>query len=532
MRSLAAMIPGTGKVPRDMFVLGILISAVALLLWNGSYFFGYLSRAEGGFTGELQISSTTLTLNVALILFGWRYYVDLQQEITRRAESEERAAIMASSDGMTGLLNRRGFSEKGDLLTAKAREEGLQLAVISIQINRFKMVNDRHGFDIGDEVLRQIAASLEKLVGPERAVARISGDEFAVVTTLGADSNEEAGRLAQAMLEATTAPLMIGDRLVNVGAFVGIAVADCDVSVRDLLRRADIAQAHGRQGRIGRPIWFDAAMERELLVHNEIEQGIRAGLGHGQFLPYFEPQVDLATGEICGFEVLARWDHPISGIVQPGRFIPVAEEHGLMDALSEEIFRQALTHAADWPSDIQVSINISPSQLADSWIAQKLVRILTETGFPAERLMVEITESSLFSDMEMARTIVHSLKNQGIRLALDDFGTGFSSLAHLRALPFDSIKVDRTFVRTIHECSEAEAIIRAVTTLAEAIKIPVTVEGIENSETHQKVIGLGCSYGQGWYFGKPMSAHQADQLLRSHLITETRKESLSQRASG
>ncbi len=499
-----------------MFVLGILVSAVALLMWNGSYFFGYLSRAEGGFTGELQISSTTLTLNVALILFGWRYYVDLQQEIAKRAESEERAAIMASTDGMTGLLNRRGFSERAELLRETAMNEGLQLAVISMQLNRFKQVNDRHGFDVGDELLRRIATSLSDTVGPERALARISGDEFAVISTIQADGREEANALAGAMLGVATAPIMIDKTLVNVGAFIGIAAAGPEeVGVRDLLRRADIAQAHGRQGRMARPVWFNDAMERELFVHNEIEQGIRAGLGHGQFLPYFEPQVDLKTGQIRGFEVLARWHHPISGVVQPGRFIPVAEEHGLIDQLSEEIFRQALSHAADWPSDIQLSINISPSQLADSWIAQKLVRILTETGFPANRLTVEITESSLFSDLEMARAIVNSLKNQGIRLALDDFGTGFSSLSHLRELPFNSIKMDRTFVRTIHEDREAEAIVRAVTTLAEAIKIPVTVEGIENAETHEKVSTLGCTLGQGWFFGKPVPAHQADQLLRT-----------------
>jgi EAL domain-containing protein (putative c-di-GMP-specific phosphodiesterase class I) len=251
------------------------------------------------------------------------------------------------------------------------------------------------------------------------------------------------------------------------------------------------------------------------MIHSEIEQGIRYGLDHGQFIPYFEPQVDLLTGNIVGFEVLARWDHPLSGMVEPNRFIPVAEEHGLIGRLSEQVILAALTEAACWDPSIKLSVNISPSQLADSWLAQRIVRLLAEAGFPAERLVIEITESSLFADIDLARTIVTSLKNQGIRLALDDFGTGFSSLAHLRTLPFDVIKIDRSFVATLNEDAESAAIIRAVTTLAEAIGVPVTVEGIEDAATHAAVAGFGCAVGQGWYFGKPMSGDQATALLRS-----------------
>ena len=512
--SLKARLPGTGRMRRDLFVLGILVSAVALLIWNGTTFFGELAQASG-FTGAIRLSSTTLTLNVALILFGWRYYVDLQHEIQRRAESEERAAIIAKTDGMTGLLNRRGFSEAGKRMVEQARSQERDLAIVSVQLNRFKAVNDRHGFDVGDEVLRQIAGRLEDIVGEQRALARVSGDEFAVIALIGRGKREACEHLAKAMLEAVTAPILVNQMMVNVGAFIGMASADSEeIGVRGLLRRADIAQSHGRQGRVGRPIWFDSAMERELMAHSEVEQGIRAGIGHGQFMPFFEPQVDLSTGKIVGFEVLARWNHPISGMVMPDRFIPIAEENGLIDQLSDEIFVAALLAAKEWPQDIRISINVSPTQLADSWLAQKLVRMLTETGFPAERLMVEITESSLFSDLELPRAIVSSLKNQGIRLALDDFGTGFSSLSHLRSLPFDSIKIDRSFVKAVHQDREAEAIIRAVSTLAEAIKVPVTVEGIENAETHETVLGLGCDLGQGWYFGKPMSAHHAEQLLR------------------
>jgi EAL domain-containing protein (putative c-di-GMP-specific phosphodiesterase class I) len=250
-----------------------------------------------------------------------------------------------------------------------------------------------------------------------------------------------------------------------------------------------------------------------LVAHSEIEQGIRHALEHDEFVPFFEPQINLETGEIVGFEVLARWVHPLRGTILPDVFIPVAEEMELIGRLSEKVIADALTQAADWDPSIKISVNISPVQLTDAWLAQRIVRLLTEVGFPPERLVVEITESSLVSDIDLARSIVTSLKNQGVRLALDDFGTGFSSLSHLRSLPFDVIKVDRSFVANIHSNPESAAIIRAVTTLAEALKVPVCVEGIETEAAHAAVLGLGCAVGQGWYFGKPMSGEDAAQML-------------------
>jgi EAL domain-containing protein (putative c-di-GMP-specific phosphodiesterase class I) len=272
---------------------------------------------------------------------------------------------------------------------------------------------------------------------------------------------------------------------------------------------------HARSGRIARPVWFDAGMERALIAQGELEQGIRFGLEHGQFLPYFEPQVELATGEVIGFEVLARWIHPLSGVIGPDQFIPAAEEMGVIGRLSEHIIREALTEAAAWDPAIKISVNISPSQLADGWLAQRIVRLLAETGFPAERLVIEVTESSLFADIDLARSIVTSLKNQGVRLALDDFGTGFSSLAHLRSLPFDIIKIDRTFVTNINSRRESAAIVRAVTTLASALAVPVCVEGLEDEAALQTVVKLGCAIGQGWYFGKAMPAEDARELLEA-----------------
>ncbi len=497
-----------------MLILVILISAVALLIWNGSNFFQRLSFAQGEFSAGLKLAWIALFLNIALILFGWRRYVDLQQEELRRRETEQRAIETASSDGMTGLRNRKGFADEGEALRANAVASGERLAIIAIQLNRFKTINDRHGPDVGDAVIRRIAVSVGEGLPAKSVAARVSGDEFAIAMTLSEAGVAEVEEHALRLLHAVTRPIEEHGKLIQVGAYVGIAVAASgEGSVADLLRRADIAMDHARKGRSARPVWFDAGMERALVIDAEIEQGIRFGLEHDQFVPYFEPQIDFATGAICGFEVLARWDHPLTGIVPPDRFIPIAEEHGLIGRMCDQIFRKALIDSARWDPSITISLNISPTQLADSWLAQKIIRLLAETGFPAERLVIEITESSLFADLDQARTIVTSLQNQGIRLALDDFGSGFSSLAHLRSLPFDIIKIDRGFVASIHD-RESAAIVRAVTTLAQAIGVPVTVEGIEDAATHQAVIGLGCAIGQGWYFGKAMSAEDAVELLR------------------
>jgi diguanylate cyclase (GGDEF)-like protein len=506
---------------RDMLVLGILIAAVVLLIWNGSEIFQRLTIARDLGPG-LKVATVALTLNVALILFGWRRYVDLQHEAEMRREGEIRAAVIASTDGMTALLNRKGFADKGEELRCSAAEAGKSLVIFSLQLNRFKAVNDRHGYDVGDKMLRMIAAALEQGVGPGQLVARLAGDEFAIALAASKDQFPDVELMAERLLRSVTRPFEAEGRLVQVGAFLGIAASNPEEGqIPDFLRRADIALDRAKSARSARPVWFDDGMERALIVHSEIEQGIRYGLEHGQFVPFFEPQVDLSTGEIVGFEVLARWEHPLSGVIEPDRFIPVAEEHGLIGRLSEQVILSALTQAADWDPSIKISVNISPTQLADSWLAQRIVRLLSEAGFPADRLVVEITESSLFADLDLAKQIVAGLKNQGVRLALDDFGTGFSSLSHLRSLPFDVIKIDRSFVSTLQDDRESAAIVRAVTTLADAIGVPVTVEGIEDAGTHAAVAGFGCAVGQGWYFGKPMSGDQAAALLRSSDSAQT-----------
>jgi diguanylate cyclase (GGDEF)-like protein len=501
---------------RDAIVLTVLITAVMLLIWNGSTFFHHIRIGDTEFGPEVRLASTALTLNVALILFGWRRYVDLQHEAEMQAEHERRAVVLATTDAITGLYNRKGFADRAAQLCTEAGERGDNLVVISFQVHRFKTINDQHGYETGDRLLKTLSVALADEFGPNAILARLGGDEFAIALAMRTDAMSRADELAEAVLRIVTRPLLFEEKIIQVGAFAGIASAPAaTVRIPDILRRADIAMDHARSGRVARPVWFDAGMERALIAHGEIEQGIRFGLEHAQFVPYFEPQVDLATGEIVGFEMLARWIHPLSGVIGPDVFIPVAEEIGLIGRLSEQVIGDALREAAGWDAKIKISVNISPLQLADGWLAQRIVKMLADTGFPAERLVIEITESSLFADIDLARTIVTSLKNQGVRLALDDFGTGFSSLSHLRSLPFDIIKIDRSFVTNINSKRENSAIVRAVQTLAASLPVPVCVEGIENEDSYKAVVRLGCEIGQGWYFGKPMPAEQARELLAS-----------------
>jgi diguanylate cyclase (GGDEF)-like protein len=520
--------PRAVNAHRDALVLCLVIAAVLLLVWNGSAFFQHISFTDRALGTDIRVAATGLTLNIALILFSWRRYLELRHEAEMRAEGEHRAAVLATTDPITGLKNRKGFADSAEELSHQAFARGDQVALLSIQIHRFKVINDQHGYDTGDELLKRIAASLEEAVGSGTIIARLSGDEFAMAFAIASTDQARVDALARAALHAATRPFQINDRVVQVGAFAGIAMAGgTDVRIPDVLRRADIALNHAKNGRVARPIWFDAGMERALITQSEIEQGIRFGLEHGQFVPYFEPQVDLGTGEITGFEVLARWNHPLSGVLGASVFIPIAEESGLIDRLSEQVIAEALRQAAAWDPKISISVNISPSQFADGWLAQRIVRILTEAGFPASRLIVEITESSLFADLELARSIVGSLKNQGIRLALDDFGTGFSSLSSVRSLPFDMIKIDRSFVTEIDH-KENMAIVRTVSTLASALSVPVCVEGIESERVYEAVATLGCAIGQGWYFGKPMTAEAARQQLDNRFRDDTHLRTATQ----
>jgi diguanylate cyclase (GGDEF)-like protein len=448
------------------------------------------------------------------MLFGWRRYKDLTREVAERKAAEERAQILALRDPLTGFHNRRSLAENGAELLNKAIRRQKSLAMLVLDLDNFKNVNDVHGHAIGDALLKAVAAEIAGFMPPNSIAARLGGDEFACAFVFDTANPDIVERVAEAIVARLSQPFDADGVFAHISASVGIAhsAADCE-TIDALTRRADIAMYEAKHQGRNRFAWFDASMEHNLQVRNEVESGMRVGIPRNEFVPYFEQQIDLTTGRLGGFEVLARWDHPTRGLVPPDSFIPIAEETGMIADLSMSVMRQALEEAKTWDQSLVISVNISPSQLKDPWLAQKIVKLLVETGFPANRLEIEITETSLFENLALAQSIVGSLKNQGIRLALDDFGTGYSSLAHLRALPFDRIKIDKSFVTSILENAESAAIVNAITRLGDSLGLPVTAEGIEDGAIEERLRQLGCHKGQGWHFGKPASIAQTRTLL-------------------
>lgn len=499
----------------DMLTGGIIVAAILMFVGTGSQIMSSTVDALTGVGGGADRTLTiALLLNIALIMFGWRRYRDLSNEIVERTMAEQRAQQLASRDPLTGFLNRRALSEDGTALLSRTLKRQKTLAVLMLDLDHFKNVNDVHGHAIGDALLKSVADEVAAIIPPSSMSARLGGDEFACAFAYDAANPEVVERIAQAIVGRLGQPFDASGTFVHISASVGIARSETDCDTMDaLMRRADIAMyAAKHQGR-NRYAWFDVSMERELQARNDTEQGLRVGIPKGEFVPYFEQQIDLMTNRLHGFEMLARWEHPTRGLVMPDSFISIAEETGAISDLSFSVMRQAFLEARNWDPSVSLSVNISPTQLKDPWLAQKLVKLLTETGFQPNRLEVEITETSLFENLALAQSIVGSLKNQGIRIALDDFGTGYSSLAHLRALPFDRIKIDKSFVTTICDNTESAAIVAAITRLGESLGLPVTAEGIEDQAIEERLRQLGCHKGQGWLYGRPLPMSAVRTLL-------------------
>ena len=496
-----------------MFVgIGGQVSADTLHLFRG--------RSEGAD----QAMVTALILNVALILLIWRRTISLKDEVDIYKKAEVRAQHLAVTDPLTNLYNRRAVKEKTVELSARASRRGKTISFLMVDLDGFKKVNDLFGHDSGDHLLREVADRMRDIAPPSSILSRLGGDEFGICVVFEPEYPETIDRLAEDLIEALAKPVTIDGTSHNITASIGISRPDLDCNSIDMLiRRADIAlYAAKKNGKNGYN-WFEGGMEVELRTRNSLEADIRNAIPNDEFVPYFEQQVDLVTGKLVGFEMLARWVSPIRGLIPPDEFIPVAEETGMIGDLSMSIIRKALIEAKDWDPSLTISVNISPVQLRDPWLAQKIVKLLVETGYPANRLEVEITESSLFKNLSLAQSIVGSLKNQNIKIALDDFGTGYSSLSHLRALPFDRIKIDRSFISNMNDDSESEAIVNAIAGLGASLSVPITAEGIEDDSVIQRLSNLGCTKGQGYYYGKPLSIEDARKLLvKNNLIPSKR----------
>lgn len=441
-------------------------------------------------------------LNIAIILFGWRRAREIKDTLTALKTVEQEALENAFTDHTTGLANRRALLRELERQCREGRGTG---ALILLDLDHFKKVNDLYGHAAGDELLKLVGDAIIAEIPPGSFAARIGGDEFAAFITDAA----KAEATAQKIVTALATPLSLGKTKTQISASAGITRLDASLSPGDMLRRADVAMySIKRSGRNGLA-WFDCEMERQLHDRVAMEEEIRLAIEADEFVPYFQPLISLDTGQLNGFEVLARWRSPTRGIVEPAEFIEIAEQSGQISALSMRVMEKAFIEARDWPSDLKLAVNISPIQFRDPHLAERIVKILTETGFPARRLEVEITESSLMEDHAQALTIVQSLRNNGITIALDDFGTGYASLSQLHSLPFDRIKIDKSFINALTEDEQGAAIVETITALGRSLKVPITAEGVESSEARAQLAALGCSDAQGWYFGRAVAGHVA-----------------------
>ena len=526
----AKQTPPAGNAQRDFVALGIATAAIIMFVGTGGEVVPQMARAFSGLdTPPDTMLVNAMLLNIALVIFGWRRYRELTSEVTERRKAEAQARELAEIDPLTGCLNRRSISPATDALLANAARHNQAVAFLMLDIDRFKQINDFNGHGAGDLVLQECARRVSAILPEESLIARIGGDEFACVVPFDPARSERIDRLAAALVEAVARPHTVNGISIEATVSVGMTrsdiprqTGDLPIDAQALLHMADIAMYHAKKQGRNRCFWFEAPMEHELRFRSEMESGIRRGIPLGEFVPYYEQQIELDTGKLVGFEMLARWNSPNLGLVSPEVFIPIAEEIGVIADLSESVIRQALQDAKAWSPSLTLSVNISPLQLRDPWFAQKLLKILLEANFPPSRLDIEITESCLHENVGVVRTLIASLKNQGIGISLDDFGTGYSSLSQLRSLPFDRIKIDRSFVTNLAESKDSATIVQAITSLGEGLGMPITAEGIENEEVLQQLRGLGSFKGQGFLYGRPQSAENTIRLLADRqLLAET-----------
>jgi len=520
-----------GRAQRDVVALGIAVASIILFVGIAGQVMPQVVRSWLGLAHPPDVMLTNaLLLNIALVIFGWRRYEELRREVGVRREAEEKARVLAETDPLTGCRNRRGITLAIGQMLRDAAQRGDEVALFLIDLDNFKAINDRCGHSAGDKVLVETAQRIQRLVPRDGICARMGGDEFACAFPVTTGDRAHADRIAADFLGAISSPITIGDMTIDVTVSVGLAssrqpgtvtgVPDAEM----LIHWADIAMYHAKRHGRDRHAWFEPQMESDVRFRHALETGLRRGIAAGEFVPYYEQQIDIQTGKLVGFEMLARWQSPDFGLVTPEMFIPLAEEIGVIGELSENLIRQALQDAKSWDEELTLSVNISPIQLRDPWFAQKLLRLLTEAGFPPCRFEIEITESCLHENIAVVRAIITSLKNQGIKISLDDFGTGYSSLAQLRALPFDRLKIDRSFVTELASEGANSQLVSAIVALGRGLGLPIVAEGIENSEALTVLQQLGDLKGQGYHYGRPEDAEATLQRLIRQAAKEIPQE--------
>jgi diguanylate cyclase (GGDEF)-like protein len=433
-------------------------------------------------------------------------HVVTHEDVTEKQMASEKIAHMALHDALTGLANRVLFRNHVDEVIAQSGDAAA--ALLFLDLDRFKIVNDTLGHPIGDALLVEVANRFCRTLGDDCFAARLGGDEFAIYHI---GKTEDVEDLARRIIACIAQPFEIEGHHIIIGTSVGIALSPSDGRDADeLLKNADMALYRAKQEGKGGYRFFEPDMDRRMRDWHDMERDLREAIALEQFELYYQPLVSLEDQRVLAFEALIRWHHPLRGFVSPAEFIPVAEETGLINEIGGWVLEAATKQALSWPSDISVAVNVSPVQFRTGQLQFKVVSALNKSGLPAERLLLEITEGVFLQDGEQTGAVLNDLKALGVRFAMDDFGTGYSSLSYIRKFPFDKIKIDQSFVRGMNDDPESKAIVRAVTNLCRDLGMKSTAEGVETEEQAAILRSLGCDTAQGYFFGRPMRA--ADTL--------------------
>ncbi|WP_084355857.1 EAL domain-containing protein [Novosphingobium lentum] len=440
-------------------------------------------------------------------------------DLTEKRRSQEHASRLAHFDSLTGLSNRFRMSQTLEKILNAPQAQHRACSVFLLDLDRFKSVNDTLGHPAGDALLKQVSQRLERVVGKVGRVGRLGGDEFQVIIP-GKIEREQMGHLAAQIIESLSQPYSIEGSRVTIGASIGIAIAPDDgVTSEALIRNADLALYAAKDGGRGRYHFYAADLHSDAEERRQMEDDLRDAVAHGGLELYYQPVVQTATEKITGFEALLRWNHKTLGWISPARFIPVAEDAGMIATIGEWALRTACQALSRWPDDVRVAVNVSALQFANPSLPTIVTNALASAQVASDRLELEITESVFLNDDEGTEAMFKALKGIGVRLALDDFGTGYSSLGYLKKAPFDKIKIDQSFVRGATEPgSRNGAIIASIVSLAEALGMETTAEGVETLDELDLVRMLGCSHVQGYIYERPLSTMNATARLSTGLM--------------
>ena len=480
---------------------------------------GRQKRLNDAFAAVAASVSVLLVLSAGLV--GWRGFI--QAGIRRR--TEERLRYLARHDSLSGALNRASFDEALDRAVERHHASGVGFAVLCLDLDKFRDVNDTHGAALGDEVLRQLGERLAGLITRDDCVARLGGDHFALLHG-GATGSDTVAAFAQRVVERLAQPYAIEGGSVRCGASLGAAIFGIDAAkVVDLMHRADLALSRAKAAGGGTFSVYDAALDGQLDARRRLASDLRLALERQQFKLHYQPLFGADASTLHGYEALLRWTHPERGNVSPADFIPVAEAAGLIDAIGRWVLKTACEEAASWPSRLTVAVNLSAAQFRDGRLAETVRTELASSGLPAERLELEITESLLMSDAAAVMSALKDVAATGVRIAMDDFGTGYSSLAYLWRFPFDKLKIDRSFTQHLGVDYKVDMIVNSIVTLAHSMGMRVNAEGVETPEQLQALRRCGCDELQGFLLGRPGPAdglpHLAEQLDYGQLSPRT-----------